>query len=145
MVEDDRDQGGPGGTGAEKRLGEVALVVDDLDRMQSFYADTIDLPLLREFPGAVFFDLGPGFAGHTQVLALFDRGTRPRTDTTTLDHLALAVDADVLEAEHERLRSAGVEVTTATHEWVSWRSLYVDDPEGNTVEFVSYDPTVTAG
>ena len=33
-------------------------------------------------------------------------------------------------------------VTTADHEWTQWRSLYVNDPEGNVVEWVCYDPTV---
>jgi hypothetical protein len=31
-------------------------------------------------------------------------------------------------------------VTTATHDWVQWRSLYVEDPDGNDVELVCYDP-----
>jgi catechol-2,3-dioxygenase len=31
-------------------------------------------------------------------------------------------------------------VITATHEWVHWRSLYVEDPDGNQVELVCYDP-----
>ena len=31
-------------------------------------------------------------------------------------------------------------MTTATHEWVHWRSLYIEDPDGNEVEFVCYDP-----
>jgi hypothetical protein len=33
-------------------------------------------------------------------------------------------------------------VTAAEHAWVRWRSLYVDDPEGNTVEWVCYDVSV---
>ena len=36
----------------------------------------------------------------------------------------------------------GLVVTTAEHGWVHWRSLYVDDPEGNAVELVCYDASV---
>jgi catechol 2,3-dioxygenase len=46
------------------------------------------------------------------------------------------------EAEQARLEGLGVRVTTAEHAWVRWRSLYVDDPEGNTVEWVCYDESV---
>ena len=62
-------------------LGEVALRVTDLDRMQAFYRDVIGLELLRRFERATFFRLGDGFGGHTQVLALFDRSAdrAPRT------------------------------------------------------------------
>jgi RNA polymerase sigma-70 factor, ECF subfamily len=36
----------------------------------------------------------------------------------------------------------GLEVETAEHPWVHWRSLYVTDPEGNQVELVCYDGSV---
>lgn len=29
-----------------------------------------------------------------------------------------------------------------TFEHFHWRSFFLDDPEGNRLEFVSYDPTV---
>ena len=31
----------------------------------------------------------------------------------------------------------GLEPRTAFHEWVGWHSIYVKDPDGNTVELVS--------
>ncbi len=33
-----------------------------------------------------------------------------------------------------RLEALGLQVETAQHAWVHWRSLYVTDPEGNQVE-----------
>jgi catechol 2,3-dioxygenase len=36
----------------------------------------------------------------------------------------------------------GLQVETAEHAWVHWRSLYVSDPEGNQVELVCYDASV---
>jgi extradiol dioxygenase family protein len=41
-----------------------------------------------------------------------------------------------------QLEEAGLEVTPKTFEFFHWRSLFVEDPEGNRVEFVSYDPSV---
>jgi catechol 2,3-dioxygenase len=133
---------------AIRGLGEVALRVRDLDRMQDFYQNVIGLDLLRRFDRAAFFRLAEGFGGHTQVLAFFDRaadagyaGLNPAT--TTVDHLAFEIELADFERERRRLADQGLKVTTAEHGWVHWRSLYVDDPEGNTVELVCYDPSVT--
>ena len=56
-----------------KALGEIALRVNDLDAMQKFYEETIGLALLKRFPKAAFLRIAEGLAGHTQILALFDR------------------------------------------------------------------------
>jgi catechol 2,3-dioxygenase len=45
------------------------------------------------------------------------------------------------EAERKRLEAAGLAVK-AEHAWVRWRSLYVNDPEGNTVELVCSHPSM---
>jgi catechol 2,3-dioxygenase-like lactoylglutathione lyase family enzyme len=128
-------------------LGEVALRVSDLDAMQAFYQDVIGLELLRRFERAVFFRLAEGFGGHIQILALFDRAGDPgysglNSATTTVDHLAFEIDLADFEPERQRLLAQGLAVTTAEHGWVRWRSLYVDDPEGNMVELVCYDPSI---
>jgi catechol-2,3-dioxygenase len=65
-----------------------------------------------------------------------------RADAPLLHHLALEIDKVDHEAEKARLQGLDVRVTTAEHAWVRWRSLYVDDPEGNTVEWVCYDESV---
>lgn len=127
---------------AVRALGEVALRVNDLDRAQAFYRDVIGLELLRRFDHAVFFRIASGFAGHTTVLALFDRHMRVEPMRSTVDHLAFTIELTDYQRERERLTALGLEVTAATHEWINWRSLYVDDPEGNTVELVCYDPAV---
>jgi catechol-2,3-dioxygenase len=132
---------------AIRGLGEVALRVRDLDAMQAFYQDVIGLELLRRFDRAAFFRLAEGFSGHTQVLALFDRTADPdfvglNPATTTVDHLAFEIALADFERERQRLEERGLVVTTAEHGWVHWRSLYVDDPEGNAVELVCYDASV---
>ena len=131
---------------AIRALGEVALRVNDLDAMQAFYQDVLGLELMRRAETFAFFRLAEGFAGHTQVLALFDRaGQHPDVPVSasgsTVDHLAFTIAREDYEAEKRRLEGHGLEVETAEHAWVQWRSLYVKDPEGNEVELVCFDET----
>jgi catechol 2,3-dioxygenase-like lactoylglutathione lyase family enzyme len=132
---------------AIRGLGEIALRVADLDRMQAFYQGVIGLELLRRFPQSAFFRIADGVAGHTQILALFDRAAEPgyqrlSSAQTTVDHLAFAIALEDFASEQARLEAAGLRVDTAEHAWVHWRSLYVSDPEGNRVELVCFDPSV---
>jgi len=139
----------PSCTTNEKRtvvrgLGEIALRVNDLAAMQQFYEQVIGLPLMTRFPNSAFFKIAEGYGGHTQVLALFDRSQSPGyrgTDaaTSTIDHIAFEIPLADFADELKRLKSLGLEVETAYHAWVYWRSLYVTDPEGNQVELVCYD------
>jgi catechol 2,3-dioxygenase len=131
-------------------LGEIALRVNDLDAMQRFYEQLVGLELLRRVDHAAFFRVAGGYGGHTQVLALFDRSGQPGyrgldPGRTTVDHIAFEIDLADYGAERARLEGLGVRVTTAEHAWVRWRSLYVDDPEGNTVEWVCFDESVGSG
>lgn len=136
------------GERAVRGLGEVALRVNDLSLMQRFYEDVVGLELMQRFDDAAFFRIADGFGGHTQILALFDRNreglgqTGPQAEATTLDHLALEIPLDAYKSEKARLESRGVSVRTREFEWVHWRSLFVEDPEGNVVELVCYDPDV---
>ena len=128
-------------------LGEIALRVSDLDTMQEFYERIVGLEVMRRFPDYVFFRIAAGIAGHTQVLALFDRSARPDYQgldaaRTTIDHIAFGIALEDYQSELERIRGLGVEAITKTHAWTQWRSIFVKDPEGNTVELVCYDPSV---
>ena len=128
-------------------LGEIALRVKDLDSVQKFYAEAIGLTLLTRFPNAAFFKIANGYGGHTQVLALFDRSHEhgykgTDAETSTIDHIAFEIPLAEFASEVKRLKGLGLGVETAEHAWVHWRSLYVNDPEGNQVELVAYDPSV---
>lgn len=127
---------------AVRALGEVALRVNDLDKSQIFYRDVIGLELMRRFDQAAFFRIADGYAGHTTILALFDRKAPVEQARTTIDHIAFTIAIEDFEAEKQRLESLGLSVSTATHEWVHWQSLYVQDPDGNQVELVCHDPDV---
>jgi catechol 2,3-dioxygenase len=115
--------------------------------MQAFYSDVVGLELMKRFPHAAFFRIADGHAGHTQVLALFDRSGDSDyagldSARTTVDHIAFTISLENYESEKARLENTGIPVRTATHAWVQWRSLYIDDPERNTVELVCHDPSI---
>jgi len=128
--------------GAVRALGEVALRVHRLDQMRTFYSNVVGLELMRQFEHAAFFRIADGYAGHTAMIALFDRRSPAEQEHSTLDHLAFTISREDFEPQKQRVEALGLTVTTATHDWVHWRSIYVHDPEGNTVEFVCYDPEV---
>src|SRR3712207_72074 len=125
-------------TRAIRGLGEIALRVADLDRMQAFYEGVIGLQLLRRFPPSAFFRIAGGVARRHQCLALVDRTADPgyqglSSAHTTVDRLAFAIALEDFASEKARLAAAGLRVETAEHAWVHWRWLYVNDPEGSRV------------
>lgn len=120
-----------------KRPGHVALVVGDLERSKSFYRDVLGLEIREEDPehGGTFMGL-PSF-GHN--IDLFPAPTDPETVPDRLrgqrvHHFAFQVDSeeDLREAYHT-LKGTGAEIV-ATVDHVSQQSIYVRDPDGNTVE-----------
>jgi catechol 2,3-dioxygenase-like lactoylglutathione lyase family enzyme len=128
-------------------LGQIALRVNNLEAMLKFYREVVGLPLMTRVPNGAFFRIAEGYGGHTQVLALFDRSSNPGyrgTDagTSTIDHIAFEIPLADFADEKARLEALGLRVETAEHAWVHWRSLYVNDPEGNQVELVCYDESI---
>lgn len=136
--------------GTIEGLAEIALRARDVDTMARFYCEIVGLDVVQRFDDAVFLRITGGPPGAAQMLVLFDASVEPysmqqplaepRVETSTLHHLALAISNADLAAERERLERLGCTVTEASHEWAKVRSLYVNDPEGNVVEWVCADP-----
>lgn len=134
-----------------KGLGEVSILVKDLDAMHRFYEEVVGLEVLRRDDSFVFFKVAEGYGGHTQNLALFEasnvlfldnKAAQLNSQETTLHHIALNIALEDFESEKMRLEGLGLIVNATVHEWLHIRSLYFPDPEGNTLEFVCYDETV---
>lgn len=133
---------------AIKGLGEVNVRVKDLATMTKFYVDVLGLKPIYKSKKHVFLRVADGFGGHTQVVALFNHeydGHRnaPDAGKSTLHHVAFEIPLKSLAVERRRLEDAGLEISEEEHPEVHWRSIYFDDPEGNQIEFVSYDKTLT--
>jgi catechol 2,3-dioxygenase-like lactoylglutathione lyase family enzyme len=134
-----------------KGLGEVSIRVKNLDTMHKFYEEVVGLEVLGRDESFVFYKIGEGYAGHPQILALFDATNRDflvakslelNSAETTLHHIALNIALEDYEAEKRRLEGLGLKVQATEHAWVHVRSLYFSDPEGNLLEFVCYDEGV---
>jgi catechol 2,3-dioxygenase-like lactoylglutathione lyase family enzyme len=141
-----------------RALGEIAIRCGDLESMVTFYRDIIGLDHLSgdHRDGIVFFKIAEGFGGHTAVLALFrpDAG-RPelhRQSTkapftgarSSLHHLALSLPFAEQDAVMRWYDRQGIDYRVQIFDWIGWRGIFTEDPEGNTVELVAYDPSLLA-
>jgi catechol-2,3-dioxygenase len=126
-----------------KGLGEVSILVKDLDVMRKFYEEVVGLEVLRVDESFVFFKIAEGYGGHSQNLAIFDaKSQQLNFEESTLHHIALNIALEDFESEKSRLEGLGLKVNATVHEWIHVRSLYFPDPEGNSLEFVAYDENV---
>jgi len=60
----------------------------------------------------------------------------------TLHHFAFVLDQKDFESERERLQAKNLNLHFAEHPQFGWRSIYLFDPDGNSVEFVCYDSSI---
>lgn len=125
-----------------RQLGELALRVNDLRKMEAFYLDVVGLELLTSSTSSVFFRVAEGVPGHPQIFVLFDRSLEVDSERSTIDHFAFVIDLVDYEAQEVRLQERGVHVRRKEFPVFHWRSLFFSDPEGNTVELVCSDPAV---
>ena len=97
-------------------LGEIALCVNDLEKMREFYENVIGLEVMKRFPNAMFFRVAAGAAGHAQAFVLFDRSKKTNGpaihratpegvshERSTLDHVAFEIDLASYKTEKVRL------------------------------------------
>jgi catechol 2,3-dioxygenase-like lactoylglutathione lyase family enzyme len=128
---------------------EVALRVIDLPRSLAFYQEVLGLEIVHAYPTMVFLKAGEldsplGRGGHPQLLVLFDRQVQLDIALTTLDHFAFEISLEAYPTERQRLEQFGLEVTERIWQgefaWLRARSLFFDDPDGNTIELIAHDP-----
>lgn len=130
-----------------RALGELAIRVSDMPAMVAFYRDVIGLELLTGGADSpiTFFRIAEGFGGHTTILALFDRrgGPHPATGPgSSLHHFALSLPFAEQEAVMRWYEHLGQPYRTERFGGAGWEGIFTDDPEGNTVELVAYDPSL---
>jgi len=139
-----------------RALGEIAIRCADLPKMAEFYQYIIGLDLLSGSDDGeiVFFNIGPGFGGHTSVLALFrseagspeiheqSAGNLIASAQSSLHHIALSLPFSEQEAVMRWYELNDIKYNVQVFAWVGWRGIFTIDPEGNTVELVAYDDSL---
>ena len=111
---------------ALNRIGQLALTVDDLPAATAFYRDVLELPLLFEAGGMVFFQL------EGQRLML----TTPLAPGEHYASILYFASADI-DADYSRLSAAGVgfqgepAIEHRAPGYELWLAFF-KDPHGNT-------------
>jgi catechol 2,3-dioxygenase-like lactoylglutathione lyase family enzyme len=118
---------------------ETAVYAADLAAAEAFYAGVLGPPVVaREAGRHVFLRVGPA-----SVLLVFDPaaplrgGGLPPHDSSGPGHLALGIRPDTLDVWRRHLVARGVAVVHDQGWPRGGHSVYVRDPAGNSVEWVT--------
>lgn len=120
-----------------KGIAEIVLNVHDLSASLKFYQEVLGLEIIGR-PGPVFLRAGDPAVYIPQMVVLIPLPpdapdfTKPRC----LHHLALELAPTDFDAEEARLKALGYQIRYGQHPVISSRTMYVDDPDGNEVEFI---------
>ncbi len=125
-------------------LAEVVLNVRDASRAVAFYGDLLGLERMTPEgqPGPIFYRAGQATDRVPSLLVLvplppeIENFREPRT----LHHLALTIPAAAFDEARATLVNAAIEVRDGKHPVLAVRTIYVTDPDGNEVEFISPEP-----
>jgi len=126
-------------------ISEIVLWTSDQQRSLHFYRDLLGLEVISPptLPN-VFLKVGEGNAGIPQMIVLV-----PKTDEIKakpsgyqLNHMALELPEEAFDAQHAAFVQADYQPRAGKHPVLASRTMYVDDPDGNEVEFICRAPAV---
>ena len=129
-------------------LAEVVLNVRDMAASLGFYRDLLGLEQISppERKSPVFLRAGAATAALPSLVVLVQlaEDSAGFVPPRTLHHLALALDEDGFDTARAALEEAGYEPRGGQHPVLPSRTMYVDDPDGNEVEFIAPPAEVRA-
>jgi methylmalonyl-CoA/ethylmalonyl-CoA epimerase len=114
------------------RIGQIAVVVQDIERAIGFYRDTLGMTMLFQAGTIAFFDCGG-------VRLMLDR---PSSDEFDHPGSILYFPVDDLHESHAALEERGTEIVAEPHliarmpDHELWMAFY-HDTEGNTFALMS--------
>ena len=120
-------------------ISEIVLWTANMERALAFYRDLLGLQIISppEIPN-VFLKVSGGQTTIPQMIVLVPK-SEDMNDAPLgyqMHHLALELPAHQFDAQHEALVGAGYQPRGGKHPVVASRTMYVDDPDGNEVEFI---------
>jgi catechol 2,3-dioxygenase-like lactoylglutathione lyase family enzyme len=110
--------------------------VEDLERAEAFYADTLGLPVVERWPDAIWV-----MAGERTRIGLWLSTVKPLAGERggAHVHFALHVDEAELDPVVRHLEQAGHAVAVIEFSDGRGRAAYVTDPDGHVVEFWTWN------
>jgi catechol 2,3-dioxygenase-like lactoylglutathione lyase family enzyme len=136
----------------EKYIGEIVIRTPNMQKMVAFYRDVVELEPFKVMGTMQFFKVSAGFRGQAQAIGLFELGEVSDVDDSAFDgydvrktpfhHFAFIIDRKDYSNELNRITALGYGTRMMEHALTQSRSFYLNDPDGNTVEFVCYDPSI---
>ena len=124
-------------------ISEIVLWTADKERSLQFYRDLLGLEVISPptLPN-VFLKVGEGNAGIPQMIVLVPKteAVKAKPFGYQLHHMALELPEEVFDAQHAALVAAGYQPRDGKHPVLASRTMYVDDPDGNEVEFICRTP-----
>lgn len=116
---------------------ETSLYAADLDAAAEFYGTVLGLESVLRAEGHVTFRCGPGVVHVFDPADSRERAALPAHGPDGDTHVAFAVPTDQLAAWRRHLDRHNIAVEHEKDWGEGHRSLYVRDPAGHSVEFVS--------
>jgi catechol 2,3-dioxygenase-like lactoylglutathione lyase family enzyme len=124
-----------------REIDHIVLRVRDLDRMLDFYCGVLGCTIerRRDDIGLIQLRAGRSLVDLVAVNSVLGRagGAAPGDEGLNLDHLCFRLETFDENELVEHLGSHGVEVGSVSSRYGAegpGPSMYIDDPEGNTVE-----------
>ncbi len=122
-------------------IAEIVLWTADQQRSLQFYRDLLGLEVLSPptLPN-VFLRVGDGHAGIPQMIVLVPKSetVKAKPSGYQLHHMAFELSAEAFDAQRNALVAAGFTPRDGIHPVLPSRTMYVDDPDGNEVEFICH-------
>jgi catechol-2,3-dioxygenase len=127
-------------------IAEIVLWTGDKAQAVGFYGDLLGLEVISppHLPN-VFLKAGDGHAGVPQMIVLVPKSAEVKQQPSgyQLHHLAFELPPAQFDAQKQVLIDAGLAPRDGRHPVLASRTMYVDDPDGNEVEFICQDASST--
>src|SRR6476469_7610679 len=124
-------------------IAEIVLWTADKSRAVQFYRDMLGLEIISPPHLAnVFLKVGDGQAGIPSMIVLVPKSDEVKAHPSgyQLHHMAFELPSEAFDAQHAALVAAGYQPRGGKHPVLASRTMYVDDPDGNEVEFICRTP-----
>lgn len=120
-------------------IAEIVLWTADKEASLAFYRDLLGLEVISPptLPN-VFLKVSEGHSGIPQMIVLVPKSAeiKARPSGYQLNHLAFELPPEDFDTQHKLLVAAGYQPRDGKHPVFASRTMYVDDPDGNEVEFI---------